>query len=666
MIDYKKELNPEQYQAVTTIQGPVLIIAGAGSGKTRVITYRISYMLDSHIPQKNILALTFTNKAAKEMWERVRQLTGKKLTNLTVSTFHSFGAQILREKIHHLGYRPNFSIYDTQDQTELIKQCAKETNLHPELLNIGLIKNIISGIKTDRIQWTEENEVYQQVFLEYQAHLKAYHAVDFDDLIVLPNKLFSEQPNILEEYRNRYKYIMIDEFQDTSILQYNFIKQLAEKNRNICVVGDDDQSIYSWRGANYQNIMLFEKDFPERVEIKLEQNYRSVQTILEAANHLISHNTNRKDKKLWTGKEDNNKIQLIFVDDEKKEAEFIAEHIRTIVLKERAAYHQIGVLVRTNNLMATLENTLLQNNVPYKLSGGKSFFERKEVKDIIAYLRAILNPDDDISILRIINTPKRGIGRQTIQHIGDIATEQGISIYSAISSIRYAEDSPVSNTIKKTLDEFMAIIEDYNYRLNNTGSIAETIRELIDDINYFEYLLGEYRDNDNIARYKYQNIMLFTDLIERWEKDPDNLNPNLWSYLTKISLSSREDNTEESEKGKVNLMTIHAAKGLEFDHVFLAGVEDGIIPHQRAIEDDPSNIEEERRLFYVAITRAKQKLYLTTCKKRKIMREEKEQTPSPFLEEMPQHLITSEEPSQEMTEEEVDKLFADLKKRFSE
>ncbi|AEJ61639.1 UvrD/REP helicase [Spirochaeta thermophila DSM 6578] len=661
-IDYRAELNSAQYEAVTTIDGPLLIIAGAGSGKTRVITYRIAYMLDSHIPQKAILALTFTNKAAREMWERVRTLTGKKLTNLTVGTFHSFGAQILREHIHLLGYRPTFSIYDTQDQKALLKQCIQEVGLNPDLANISTIRNTISAIKTGRAVWNAENEVYRAVYEEYHAHLRAYHAVDFDDLIVLPIRLFETHPEVIASYRERFRYILIDEFQDTSILQYHFIKLLAEEHRNLCVVGDDDQSIYSWRGANYENFALFERDFPERKEVKLEQNYRSVQTILEAANQLISHNTNRKEKRLWSGRPGKTAIYLTFPSDEREESEYIAETIRTVVLKERIPYHEIGVLVRTNSLMTPIEDAFLRHNIPYKLSGGTSFFERKEIKDIIAYLRVILNPDDDVSLLRIINTPRRGIGRQTLHMLGEYATEHELSIYSALTSLLYAQGLPPQ--VARTFDEFVSLIEEFGERISRRTSIAETVRDLVDRIDYFEYLMQEHRDNEKVARYRYQNLMLFADLIERWENDPDNLNPNLGAYLTRISLITKDELDEEDTKGKVNLMTIHAAKGLEFAHVFLAGVEDGIIPHARALEESEANMEEERRLFYVAITRAREALYLTSCRQRRVMREDQEQTPSPFLEELPDHLIETKAPPSDLTEEDVEDIFARMKSRF--
>ncbi|MCR5699613.1 MAG: UvrD-helicase domain-containing protein, partial [Treponemataceae bacterium] len=357
-LDYlKKELNNEQYQAVTTLDGPLLIIAGAGSGKTRVITYRIAHMLDSGIPQSSILALTFTNKAAREMEERVKALTGKKLQNLTVSTFHAFGVKILRQDISKLGWRENFSIYDEVDKAQLIKDTGRELKFTQDALDVYKISNLISNIKIGRWQWKSENDMYKKLYEEYQAGLKLYNAVDFDDLIGLPIKLFHEHPDVLEKYRNRYKYIMIDEFQDTSLQQYEFMHLLADKN--VAVVGDDDQSIYSWRGANYENILNFEKDFPDVTEIRLEQNYRSTETILAAANGVISHNTNRKDKSLWSGNGSGKPIEIYMPENENEEADFIAESIQGIAAKERLKYDDFGILIRTNTLSRPIEEAFL-------------------------------------------------------------------------------------------------------------------------------------------------------------------------------------------------------------------------------------------------------------------------------------------------------------------
>ena len=415
----KKELNPEQYRAVTTIDGPILIIAGAGSGKTRVITYRIAHMLDIGIPQSQILALTFTNKAAREMEERIKDLTGKKLQNLTVSTFHAFGVKILRQEITNLGWRENFSIYDETDRNSLIKETGRELGFTSDALDVYKIGNLFSNIKTGRKNWECANDMYKELYENYQSGLKLYNAVDFDDLIVLPIKIFKEFPEVLEKYRSRYKYIMIDEFQDTSHQQYEFMHLLADKN--VAVVGDDDQSIYSWRGADYQNIINFEKDFQGMKEIRLEQNYRSTETILAAANGVISHNTNRKDKKLWSGNNSGKPIEIFMPENETDEASFIAESIQGISMEEKLKYDQFGVLMRANTQSRAIEEAFLEANIPYTMSGGTSFFQRKEIKDIISYLRVIANHDDDVNLIRIINVPRRGIGRATLEMLNDYA-----------------------------------------------------------------------------------------------------------------------------------------------------------------------------------------------------------------------------------------------------
>ncbi len=666
-MDYilRDELNEKQYEAASKLEGPLLIIAGAGSGKTRMITYRIANMLKNNIPQSSILALTFTNKAASEMAERIRTLSGKRLSNLTVSTFHAFGVKILRKCIHNLGYKDNFSIYDQVDKITLIKEAARIHKYPPEALDIFFLSNLFSAIKTKRAVWDGTNDQYKELFIEYEEHLKVYNAVDFDDLIIKPIELFTGFPETLEKYNNRYKYIMVDEFQDTSLCQYTLMKLLAEKSRNICVVGDDDQSIYSWRGANYQNIINFEGDFSERLEIKLEQNYRSTKNILTAANGLISHNMDRKEKKLWTGTGEGHSIEIFYPENDFREGEFISEMIKSRIIKEGMKYHDIGVLVRTNSLTASIENAFLSENIPYKVSGGTSFFQRKEIKDIAAYLRIIANPDDDVNILRIINTPRRGIGKKSLQTIRDIAEEKSYSLYSAISAMRWASDSPVSDKVKRNLEEFLTMIEYYRERILSGKNMTETIRSLVETIDYWGYLLQEHQKNDKIAKWKFKNINLFIDFFENWEKDPDNVKPDIFKFLNRISLITRDDNNED-ESGKVNLMTIHSAKGLEFDLVFLAGVEDGIIPHARSLEEDPKNVEEERRLFYVAITRAKQKLYMTSCRTRKVMREIAECVPSPFLLEIPEGLVEFHQAEDDVNTDEAFDYFARIKNKMKQ
>ena len=661
LITLKEELNPEQYKAVTAIDGAILIIAGAGSGKTRVITYRIAHMLDMGIPQSQILALTFTNKAAKEMSDRVKELTQKKLQNLTVSTFHAFGVKILRSDIERLGYRENFSIYDETDRTALIKECGRELKFSPDALDIYKISTLFSNIKTGRKNWETANDMYRQLYESYQEGLKLYNAVDFDDLIVLPIKLFKENPDILAKYKERYKYIMVDEFQDTSHQQYELMHLLADKN--VAVVGDDDQSIYSWRGADYQNIINFEKDFDVQ-EIRLEQNYRSTETILEAANGVISHNTNRKDKKLWSGNGGGKPIEIFMPENETDEANFIAESIQGIAMEDSRKYDDFGVLIRANTQSRFIEEAFLQANIPYTMSGGTSFFERKEIKDVISYLRVIANHDDDINLLRIINTPRRGIGRATIQLINDEAKKLESTLWTAIQSLLQAQDSPASETLKEDLQEFVNIIENNRQKLISGRGLAAKVRALVEEINYKDHLVTEYSKNEKAVRFKLMNIESLLNSMETWENDPDNFNPSLFTYLNRITLLSRDDGNDENDKGKVNLMTIHASKGLEFPVIFIAGAEEGLIPHARSVDDNGGNVEEERRLFYFAITRARHKLLISSCQKRRKQQAIVECTPSRFLDEIPTNLVEYHEPSKEVSQEKGHEFLMNMLNKF--
>ncbi len=663
-LHLENELNDKQLQAALHIEGPLLVIAGAGSGKTRMITYRIAYMLEEGIQQSKILALTFTNKAAKEMAERVKEITGQKLSNLTVSTFHAFGVKILRKTIHLLGYHDNFSIYDQGDKISALKNAAREMGIHPDTLDTYEIANLFSAIKMGRTGWNSSNSSFKELYTTYSEHLFLYNAVDFDDLINLPLKIFKEFPDVLRGYQEQFRYIMVDEFQDTSLRQYELIRQLGIKYRNLCVVGDDDQSIYSWRGANYQNIINFEKDFPELSEVMLEQNYRSTKNILAAANKLISHNKHRKNKNLWTGEESGRSIEIFYPDNEIKEAEFIAEMIKTFSMKEHLKYHDFGVLVRTNSLSTLIENAFLSENIPYKVSGGKSFFQRKEIKDIVAYLRVLDNPDDNINLLRILNTPRRGIGNVTLKLIRNLAEKQNYSLYSAMVALSWASDTAVTHKAKESIDDFINLIETFREKIAEGAKLVPTVQDLIETIDYWGYLLMEHQKNEKVAKWKYKNIGIFLDIFERWEKNPDNPDKNLGNFLNRITLITRDDDSDD-EKGKINLMTIHASKGLEFKIVFLAGVENGIIPHARSLEENPDNIEEERRLFYVAITRAKQKLFITSCKTRKIGHEITDTGPSPFLNEIPDELIKFHEPETIVASNEADDFFAQIKSNFT-
>ena len=733
-LNLHSELNEPQLKAVTAVNGPMLIIAGAGSGKTRVITYRIAYMLEKGIAQHAILALTFTNKAAKEMETRVKELTGKKLQSLTLSTFHAFGLQIIRDNAELAGFRRNFSIYDETDRMTLIKESLRECRMASKKTDIYALGQLFSNIKTGLAQWKNDEINMEPVYEEYQRGLKAYNAVDFDDLLCIPLGLFEEHPDILEKYYQRYRYILVDEFQDTSLIQYKLMRLLAlgpiqydnnmhrntkdsfmpDINRadivspinnnlhrniedisvphirqadavslpNVCVVGDDDQSIYSWRGAHYRNLQLFEQDFPGLTEIKLEQNYRSTSTILEAANGVIAHNSSRKEKTLWSGNGEGKPIELVFPDNENAEADFIAAQIRNLSFIDNLRYHDFGVLTRTNSLAATIEEAFLADNIPYKVSGGQSFFQRKEIKDIISYMRAAANPHDDISLLRIINTPARGIGRATVAALNDIARRNAGGIWDAISrlSLSRREGQQQLFQDKKALtelEEFMQLIETqragFLERKSAAGvkwTLSQQTRALVDTIDYWGHLVREHGKEEKKARWKFSNIEYFIRMIENWEHDPDTEDAGLYSWLNRISLITRDDG-ETDALGKVNLMTIHSAKGLEFPVVFIAGAEEGLIPHEKSISesDDPSeiagSIEEERRLFYVAITRAREKLYISSCQKRRRSQNAEECKPSPFLNEIPAHLIQQHEPLSAADEQALaDELLNKLKSKF--
>ncbi|HCC36966.1 MAG TPA: AAA family ATPase [Treponema sp.] len=729
------ELNEFQLQAVKSIEGAVLIIAGAGSGKTRVITYRIAHMLEKGIPQHAILALTFTNKAAREMQVRVKELTGKKLQSLTVSTFHAFGLSVLRDHIENAavsqgenlaaeqsvfsGYRKNFSIYDETDRVELIKESLRECRMASHKVDLYALGQLFSNIKTGRASWdgadidgVSRNGEFEPVYNAYQEGLRVYNAVDFDDLLTLPLELLKENPDILKQYRSRFRYIMVDEFQDTSFLQYRLMRVLAlgedvpfppEKKirkkkapdnandavtlppggidaANVCVVGDDDQSIYSWRGANYENLLLFEKDFPGALEIKLEQNYRSTSTILEAANGVISHNANRKEKSLWSGNSGGKPVELFYPENESAEADFIASQIRHLRIMESFKNRDFGVLTRTNSLTRNIEEAFLAADIPYKISGGTSFFQRKEIKDIISYLKVIANPDDDVSLLRIINTPRRGIGKTSITALSALARKNHSSLWDAVCRHCRSADAGQQHLFQDSkdsgdLDTFMNLIEFFRSeiigRKSNPGqpwSLAGKVRALIDNIDYWSFLIVEHGKDEKKARWKFSNLEYFIRMIENWEKDPDNHDSGLYAWINRISLITRDDGEEDSDD-KANIMTIHASKGLEFPVVFIAGAEKGIIPHERSLTengDEAGTLEEERRLFYVAITRARKKLYITSCRNRRRLQSAVECAPSPFLEEIPPHLIEvhEPEPETEVDAETASKFMERLRARF--
>jgi DNA helicase-2/ATP-dependent DNA helicase PcrA len=641
-LDFSSLLNDRQADAVDTTEGPLLIIAGAGSGKTRVITYRIARLLGKGVPQSEILAVTFTNKAAREMSHRVKELVPRKLTRLTVATFHAFGAQILRERFALAGYRDNFSIYDSQDQASMLRETARELGLKGESLDLQAAAQCISSMKTGRAKWSAETKHLKPLFKEYQKNLRLYNAMDFDDLMMLPLEILENHEEVRREYHGRFRYLLVDEFQDTSAAQYRLLKLLVGPEENVCVVGDDDQSIYSWRGASYENILRFERDFPRVREITLEQNYRSTRNILKVANRLITSNTNRKPKALWTGLPEGELIEVFNADTEIGEAEHIVSRIRALRIRDSLRFQDFGVLLRANHLTRALEEVFRKENIPYVVSGGMSFFERQEVRDMLAYLKLIANHDDDTSLLRIINTPRRGIGRKLLERATHYAAEHRCSLFSAMTAFGAQPGIAMEDTPRIAAAEFAQMVAEYRTRFLSGSKLAQAMRDLVEEIDYWGHLVSENRDakNKDVVKWKFGNVESLVGSIADFEEDPDALHPTLFDYLARVSLASRDDLDTKEEGGRVNLMTIHSAKGLEFPVVFVAAVERDIIPHARSMEEADANVEEERRLFYVAITRAQKRLFLTFCSSRRRMGKPVETYPSPFLDELPAECLT--------------------------
>ena len=501
MIDLKKELNDKQYEAAASIEGPQLIIAGAGSGKTRMITFKTAFMIENAgIAPENILALTFTNKAAAEMKERIRALVGERARKLTVSTFHSFGLSLIRRYGTELGYSGRFSVYDADDAQSAAKEAAVELKIPLESFSLTETAALFSAVKTGR---TPLPDAYREWYEFYNRRLKAFNAVDFDDLLALPLRLLRENAAVCEECRNRYR---------------------------LSVVGDDDQSIYSWRGADFGNFLRFERDFPERREIKLEQNYRSTKNILEAANRLISRNLNRKTKNLWTGGESGRHIELFTPEDEEAEAAFIASTIRSLRFNHKLKYDDFAVLVRTNTLCAPIEAELLNNNIPYTVSGGTSFFQRKEIKDVIAYMKTVVNPDDEINLLRILNTPRRGLGVKSIERLKQFADARKFSLYTALCTIAASADREAffPKAVGDEIEEFVGLIETYRQRFDEPGSRASVVlSSLLEEIFYYAFVINETKNNERLAKFKLGNIARFIDMIRRWESDPERENRSL-------------------------------------------------------------------------------------------------------------------------------------------
>ncbi len=635
MMSIIEKLNEPQADAVNTLEGPLLVLAGAGSGKTRVVTFRIANLLQNGVSSSKILGLTFTNKAAGEMKERIHKLTN---SNVLICTFHSLGARILRESISSLGYSNNFTIYDEEDALKLIGVCLKDLNINDKKYEPKGIKNLISRAKNDlkgpdKIDHSdyESDSLFPEIYALYQKRLMEYNATDFDDLLFLTVRLLREFPNVLEYYQNRWSHLLIDEYQDTNMAQYEIVQRLVAKSHNLCVVGDPDQSIYSWRGANIKNILNFEGDYPQAKVVRLEQNYRSRSNILEAANRLISFNYNRYEKALWSNLGEGEKIKHHTAESERDEARFISDQIRYYHEVHAIPYQEMVIFYRTNSQSRVFEDRFLSTRIPYIIVGGISFYQRKEIKDILAYLRMVHSGADYVSFARTINLPKRGIGATTMEKIRAGAIEEGVSI------IAYCEALVDGIALLKLSAKQMEGIKDYVRIIRELRSISkdcslkQLVKVAIEESGYMGHLEEDQETYDD----RKSNLDELVGKALEWELSTEN--PTLSGFLEELSLKSTLDETNDSHD-RVNLMTIHNGKGLEFALVFLAGLEEDLFPHANSRESEEA-VEEERRLCYVGMTRAKEYLYLTDSRLRFLWGTTRAQRPSRFLQEIPREYV---------------------------
>ena len=642
MSSIYETLNDMQQLACYHTEGPLLILAGAGSGKTRVLTHRIAYLIEEkHVNPYNIMAITFTNKAAAEMRTRVNKIVGFGAEQVWVSTFHSACVRILRRYIDRIGFKNDFSIYDTDDSKKVIREIIKGLNLDSKMYRESSVLGKISDFKNKLMTTGDVASMAQKdfkllnisrIYNEYQDTLYKNNALDFDDLIMMTVKLFRQLPEVLENYQERLQYIMVDEYQDTNAAQFAFVKLLSEKNKNLCVVGDDDQSIYKFRGADISNILQFEKYFPNARVVKLEQNYRSTKNILEAANSVIQHNTNRKDKVLWSNNEEGAKIDIYKAEDGYDEAKMVANTIKEEVLNNNASYNDFAILYRTNAQSRALEEKLLMKSIPYKIIGGQNFYQRKEIKDMLAYLKIINNTTDDLAVERIVNVPKRGIGETTIGYAKEYAQEKGMDLYDALVNV---EDIPKLSRAVNKVKYFLYHMEIFQ-EAYETGSLKDLAETIFVKSGYQNELLNDGSDE---AKGRIENIEELISKIAEYEATEEN--PTLDRFLEEVALVSDLDTFDE-DSDYVVLMTVHSAKGLEFPNVFLCGMEDGLFPGYMSImSDDNEELEEERRLCYVAITRAMKKLTISYAKKRMVRGETQYNVVSRFVKEIPPLIVSS-------------------------
>ena len=635
------DLNPMQRRAAETLEGPVLILAGAGSGKTRTLTYRVANLLEHGVKAWHILALTFTNKAAREMRERIERLAGADAGEAWIGTFHSICCRILRRDIEKLGYERSFTIYDDDDQQRVIKAVLKELDIDEKFLPPKAVSADISDAKNRLLspdEWLQKrggdyrSQKTHDVMTRYEQRLRAANALDFDDLLVKTLQLFVEHPPVLEYYQSRFQYVHVDEYQDTNYAQYQLVRLITRESRNLCVVGDDDQSIYGWRGADIRNILDFEKDFPDATVIKLEQNYRSTANILDAANQIIAHNEGRKEKELWTEDGEGEKITLYAAADERDEAAWICQRIRQLQ-RGGTPYGSIAILYRMHALSRVLEETLMRAGIPYHVYGGTRFYDRREVRDVLAYLRLIQNPADDISLSRIINVPKRAIGDSTVEQLTQYARQNDMSLYAAVA----APPDTLASRARKSVNDFSSLIVSL-LLAKETLPLSEFVQKVIDDSG----LIAQYQKEENEENQaRIENIREFMGAVTEFEQKSED--KSLFAFLENVALVTELDN-QDSAPSFVTMMTLHSAKGLEYDAVFMSGMEEGIFPSARAMQED-NRVEEERRLCYVGVTRARKLLHLSYARRRMLFNQMQFNAPSCFLQEIPKRLIREEQSS---------------------
>ncbi|MDP6332204.1 MAG: UvrD-helicase domain-containing protein [SAR324 cluster bacterium] len=665
-----KTLNAQQKEAVTTLDGPIMILAGAGSGKTRVIIQRIAYLIQKkQIPPQQIIAVTFTNKAAEEMRKRLQGILSGKQEGIHLSTFHSLGVGLLRNSIHHLGYRSNFIIYDTRDQFSVIKTIMEDQDFDDsELIDAKSVHYEICQAKSTGVlpeefmdqHASQQKQLVGKIFRHYQKTMKGCNAIDFDDILNLTVTLFEEYPEVMDSLTERFRYIMVDEYQDTNHIQYKLLRHLTKRHRNLCVVGDDDQSIYGWRGAEVKNILDFERNYPDVKFIRLEQNYRSTQKILTAANQVISENTQRMPKKLWSEKHVGEKLDWLLADSEEEELEAVTRKIRTKIMQQGRRYLDYSILYRSNFQSRLVEEALREAKIPYRMLGGTSFYDREEIRDALAYLKVIQNPNDEVSLHRIINTPRRGIGKTSLIKAYEYCHEKHLPLFKVMRDARKYERIPKDSAFK--MEIFTGIISNYKQRFANEV-LGTVLKDLLDEIGYLRFL--ETRSGD--AKTRERRIMNVLELQVSVRKFSDKFpEANLQSFLERVSLFTQSDNDPETKADQVSIMTLHSAKGLEFPFVFMVGMSEGVFPNNRAIEEGGE--DEERRLCYVGITRAQQELTFSMAKSRKRYGESIKQEPSRFLLNIDPELLAvpiigeaSEKVKKELSRESRSAFFSQMK-----